>query len=302
MCLQAWTLPGAVREAAGACIAGLHAARKLGPQPARDGTIRYAYAFSRGAAHPVAASTVLEHSNAAAAAVEPTTALAAAGENGSGDGARSHSVAGNGKKAGGGGVHGSGGGSGGFTAGDMALLSVEGMHPAAARVFIESVTDDCVVVVSRKEFALERLIRPKPSPHTPGTCTAGPDHAQHSGAAAASWRLDKDESVSTFVQMRSNLATLCAGAGALNARLRQLVVDLDPPRFSLPGRPMSTCEDGEGSTGGGVGSSCASLPMSSCYTGGGWGPTRKHHFSICKPCAVSQPWFKDMLSGNGMAK
>ena len=51
------------------------------------------------------------------------------------------------------------------------------------------------------------------------------------GLRALSWRLDRDEASSTFNLMRSNLLALMAPGSGPPARLRQLLVDLEPPQL-----------------------------------------------------------------------
>ncbi|GAX73854.1 hypothetical protein CEUSTIGMA_g1304.t1 [Chlamydomonas eustigma] len=61
--------------------------------------------------------------------------------------------------------------------------------------------------------------------HTPGA---------REGLSALSWRLDRDESSSTFNLMRSNLLSLLAPPGTVKgsiaSRLRQLIIDCHPPQ------------------------------------------------------------------------
>lgn len=107
----------------------------------------------------------------------------------------------------------------------------------------------------RRQIRLDKLTQRAGGPGAAGggCCASEPAHGERSAAQQAadsatagaggacpgypavpaleslSWRLDKDEASSTFNLMRSNLLALMAPQGPA-VRLRQLVVDLDPPQ------------------------------------------------------------------------
>ncbi|KAJ9533761.1 hypothetical protein QJQ45_026846, partial [Haematococcus lacustris] len=127
-----------------------------------------------------------------------------------------------------------------FAVGDMALLGMEGRHVNVARVVVHAATQDTLVLAAKKEIRMMEpyLRQPQseglpPLPTQPGT--AQPPCAANRGvlpsAAAVLWRLDKDEAAAGVTQQRTNLLVLMEAASGQVARLRDLVVDLAPPRM-----------------------------------------------------------------------
>ncbi|GFH13469.1 uncharacterized protein HaLaN_09362, partial [Haematococcus lacustris] len=99
---------------------------------------------------------------------------------------------------------------------------------------------DTLVVAAKKEIRMMEpyLRQPQseglpPLPTQPGTaqppCAA--NRAVLPSAAAVLWRLDKDEAAAGVTQQRTNLLMLMEAASGQVARLRDLVVDLAPPRM-----------------------------------------------------------------------
>ncbi|KAL6748261.1 hypothetical protein V8C86DRAFT_3115096 [Haematococcus lacustris] len=127
-----------------------------------------------------------------------------------------------------------------FAVGDMALLGMEGRHVNVARVVVHAATQDTLVLAAKKEIRMMEpyLRQPQseglpPLPTQQGTaqppCAA--NRAVLPSAAAVLWRLDKDEAAAGVTQQRTNLLMLMEAASGQVARLRELVVDLAPPRM-----------------------------------------------------------------------
>jgi len=102
----------------------------------------------------------------------------------------------------------------GFAPGDMALLSLEGSHVAVARVYVRAARPDALVVACKRELAVARLCGPAPG-----------------AAAAARWRLDRDEAGSIFGLLRTNVLTAAADPCPMAARWRRRLIDREPPGF-----------------------------------------------------------------------
>lgn len=135
-----------------------------------------------------------------------------------------------------------------FSPGELLLLSLEGAHPAVARVHVVSVSPSSITV------ACDKLLRP--GLLTSGQAAPGVVHGSGSGPGA-SWRLDRDDVSFSFVRQRGYLFDMMrapaprTSTGAASpaaedpaARLRRLVVDLAPPRVgSAPGAPAKGTDE-----------------------------------------------------------
>ena len=100
----------------------------------------------------------------------------------------------------------------GLSAGDMAVVGLDGAHPCVSRGTVVGARPGALVVRTDRRLRAD---------------LAGP-------SASASWRVDRDEPSTAFVRQRRALLALfrrddAAGGGADAARLRRLVVELAPP-------------------------------------------------------------------------
>eukprot|EP00803_Ostreobium_quekettii_P011157 evm.model.scf_33.7 EVM.evm.TU.scf_33.7 scf_33:139269-152615(+) len=99
-----------------------------------------------------------------------------------------------------------------FSTGDMAILSLDGQHACVARVAVHSLQKDGVVLSLKRPLSHRWQTRYREGP----------------------WRIDKDSSKSVFKQMRSNLVELISSQNLHEQRLRELIVELQPPRQCSP--------------------------------------------------------------------
>ncbi|CAL8464813.1 g4348 [Coccomyxa elongata] len=117
--------------------------------------------------------------------------------------------------------------------GDMVIISVEGQHVAVARGVVVQLSGDSVTLSTDKplppQFAWH-LRGAGGGGGAPGSGDLiGGSHELEGTRAQHSWRLDKDEVASVFVRLRRNLMGLFSGKSTRARRLRQLIVDLEPP-------------------------------------------------------------------------
>ena len=112
-----------------------------------------------------------------------------------------------------------------FGVGDLLVLSVDGRHPVLARVTLESVDDQGVVsVTSSRDIKVNKI-----------------QSLRNKSSDPLIWRLDRDESSSTFNTMRSNLLSL-ARSDPISTNLRKALIDLEPPV------PSASCSTETGSS------------------------------------------------------
>jgi hypothetical protein len=129
----------------------------------------------------------------------------------------------------------------GVGVGDMALLSLDGQHVAAARVIVHTLSDVRVTVTSSKPLRLHRFSggAQEAAQQLPGGwAEAGVQATQQlrgSQACAPTWRLDRDEAASTATLLRSNVLALVGSPDQGAERLRRLVVDGEAPRARAGG-------------------------------------------------------------------
>ncbi|BDA50404.1 DNA replication ATP-dependent helicase/nuclease DNA2 [Coccomyxa sp. Obi] len=115
--------------------------------------------------------------------------------------------------------------------GDMVILSVEGQHVAVARGVVVQLSGGSVTLSTDKPLPpqfVRHLRSGDGAAARPGGLIGG-SHGPEGTPLQHSWRLDKDEVASVFVRLRRNLMGLFSGKSARARRLRQLIVDLEPP-------------------------------------------------------------------------
>ena len=143
---------------------------------------------------------------------------------------------------------------------------------------------DVIVLTSRRPIQLDKLAAicahgTSADPDPPGCMAASdpdPDPID-SRLRALSWRLGRDEASSTFNLMRSNLLALMAPGAGPPGRLRQLLVDLEPPQL------------------GGV-NGTAAVSRGMAHRGGGCWRRRSRPRSDLRPDLRSCVWFQWFLS------
>jgi hypothetical protein len=118
----------------------------------------------------------------------------------------------------------SGGGGGGTSLqgltvapGDSLILSADGVQVNVGRIEVVAVSRNSITVASRKALQLERYTELQ---------------ASSTGSTAVTWRLDQDEPASMAMHQRTAVLTVAGDCSSARvARLRELIIDLAPPRM-----------------------------------------------------------------------
>ena len=142
----------------------------------------------------------------------------------------------------------------GFVEGDICILGVDGAHPCVSRALVYALTPETATMALdgplRVDLGSKQRV-PVPGGEEDeegGANRAGggsggvesekKDASTSSTFDAGRWRIDKDEPMTTFVKQRQALVRLCAPRDATAARLRRLIVDLEPPSAPAPKKAL----------------------------------------------------------------
>ena len=137
----------------------------------------------------------------------------------------------------------------GFVEGDICVLGVDGAHPCVSRALVFSLTPETVTMALdgplRVDLGSKQRVSGGGGGGRGGGGGGGGDDEKNNAPSpppstldAGRWRIDKDEPMTTFVKQRQALVRLCAPRDATAARLRRLIIDLEPPSAPAPKKAL----------------------------------------------------------------
>ena len=126
----------------------------------------------------------------------------------------------------------------GFVEGDICVLGVDGAHPCVSRALVFALTPETATMALDGPLRTDLGSKQRVSAPGDGKNDASSSSSSPSTLDAGRWRIDKDEPMTTFVKQRQALVRLCAPRDATAARLRRLIIDLEPPSAPAPKRAL----------------------------------------------------------------
>ena len=138
----------------------------------------------------------------------------------------------------------------GFVEGDICVLGVDGAHPCVSRAVVVALTPETATMALdgplRVDLGSKQRVSGGGGDGGGGGGGGGGDDGEKNNNAPSSidtldagrWRIDKDEPMTTFVKQRQALVRLCAPRDATAARLRRLIIDLEPPSAPAPKKAL----------------------------------------------------------------